>query len=560
MFSHYSISSKLIVVISFLLLVLAATGFLAVGNMQLIHGNAMSLQTRWLPAVRLLGQLRAYTIRYGSVVRDHILETDPAKKAASEKILADLTRDIKNDGEALELLLSSPEEKKLYKDFQQFWSAYVAQVPDVLSASRGNDTARASDLIIHQMQPLRQDSGQMLLKAIDLNNKSAAGAGDDAERTYDLAFALIAGIVALALTLGAVAGVMLVRNISSGIKSIVTPMRALAKGDLTATVGHHGERTEIGQMATTLQVFKEALIAKKATDELAAAEADAKILRGQRVDRITRDFETMIGELVGSLSTASGELELAAGALSRTTEMTQQLSIRVAGASEEASVNVQTVASATEEMTTSVGEIGRQVDESTRIASEAVTQAAQTELRMNKLSSAATRIGDVVNLITTIAGQTNLLALNATIEAARAGESGRGFAVVASEVKALAAQTAQATNEISEQISEIQTATQESASSIKHISTTIGDISEITASIAAAVEEQGAATREISRNVQQAARGTTEVASSIAEVKRGATESGSASSQVLSSAQSLTQESNRLKVEVQNFLAAVRAA
>jgi len=184
------------------------------------------------------------------------------------------------------------------------------------------------------------------------------------------------------------------------------------------------------------------------------------------------------------------------------------------------------------------------------MAGDAVDQARKTNDRVSELSKAAARIGDVVELINTIAGQTNLLALNATIEAARAGEAGRGFAVVASEVKALAEQTAKATGEIGQQIAGIQAATQESVGAIKQISSTIEKLSEISSTIAAAVEEQGAATQEISRNVQQAAHGTQQVSSNITDVQRGASETGSASAQVLSSAQSLSSESNRLKLEV----------
>jgi methyl-accepting chemotaxis protein len=194
------------------------------------------------------------------------------------------------------------------------------------------------------------------------------------------------------------------------------------------------------------------------------------------------------------------------------------------------------------------------------MANDAVSQARSTTERVSELSKAATRIGDVVELINTIAGQTNLLALNATIEAARAGEAGRGFAVVASEVKALAEQTAKATGEIGQQITGIQAATHESVSAIKEISGTIEKLSEISSTIASAVEEQGAATQEISRNVQQAAQGTQQVSSNITDVQRGATETGSASSQVLSAAKSLSGDSGRLRTEVSKFLTSVRAA
>jgi methyl-accepting chemotaxis protein len=371
---------------------------------------------------------------------------------------------------------------------------------------------------------------------------------------------MLAVILGVAVIAGIGVSLVLIRDVSQGIASIVMPMQALGRGDLTAQVPHQGQKTEIGAMADTLQVFKEALIAKKAADDAAAHDAEAKIERGRRVDNITREFEQMIGEIVNTVSSASSQLEASAGTLSNTAERSKQLATTVSAASEEATANVQSVASATEELTSSVNEISRQVQDSARMANEAVGQARSTTDRVSELSKAATRIGDVVELINTIAGQTNLLALNATIEAARAGEAGRGFAVVASEVKALAEQTSKATGEIGQQISGIQAATQDSVNAIKEISGTIEKLSEISATIASAVEEQGAATQEISRNVQQAAHGTQQVSSNITDVQRGATETGSASSQVLSAAKSLSGDSGRLRTEVSKFLTSVRAA
>jgi len=289
-------------------------------------------------------------------------------------------------------------------------------------------------------------------------------------------------------------------------------------------------------------------------------QAAAAAQRKQEMTRLANAFETAVGGIINSVSAASQELESAAGTLSGTAEQTQQLSGMVAAASEEASTNVGAVASAAEEMSTSVVEIGRQVHDSSRIAGDAVKQAERTDARINELLKAAGRIGDVVKLITAIAEQTNLLALNATIEAARAGESGRGFAVVASEVKALAAQTARATEEISAQIAGMQSATQDSVGAIKEIGTTIGRISDISTTIAATIEQQGAATAEIARNVSEAAKGTVEVADKIAQVSHGASATGAASGQVLASARSLSSESSLLKTEVEKFLSTVRAA
>jgi methyl-accepting chemotaxis protein len=443
------------------------------------------------------------------------------------------------------------------------WESYKKGTEEVMALSRksvGKIPHEAHELNTNTVNKIGIEADNVLKKDIDLNNAGADTAANDAADNYASAFAMLAVILGVATIVGIAVGFYLVRDVSHGIASIVKPMQALGNGDLAAQVPHQGEKTEIGVMADTLQVFKQALIAKKAADEAAAVDAEAKIERGRRVDGITRDFESMIGEIVATVSSASTQLEASAGTLTSTAERARELTTVVAAASEEASTNVQSVASATEELTTSVNEISRQVQESARMAGDAVNQARATNDRVSELSKAASRIGDVVELINTIAGQTNLLALNATIEAARAGEAGRGFAVVASEVKALAEQTAKATGEIGQQITGIQAATQDSVNAIKEISGTIEKLSEISSTIAAAVEEQGAATQEISRNVQQAAQGTQQVSSNITDVQRGASETGSASSQVLSAAQSLSGDSNRLKLEVGKFLNSVRAA
>jgi methyl-accepting chemotaxis protein len=370
-------------------------------------------------------------------------------------------------------------------------------------------------------------------------------------------------LFALGLAVVVVSGVsfLIGRSISNALSAMVGVMTRLSGGDSTIAVPSLGREDEVGEMAGAVQVFKTNMID---TERLRAAQLDAeqRHLQQRKADmhELAAAFEGAVGEIVEKVSSAATELEASAGTLTATAERAQQLATAVAAASEDASTNVQAVASASEAMTSSVREISRQVQESSRVADEAVDQARKTNHRVGELSKAAARIGDVVELINTIAGQTNLLALNATIEAARAGEAGRGFAVVASEVKALAEQTAKATGEISQQISGIQAATQDSVGAIKEIGETIGLMSEISSTIAAAMEEQGAATQEISRNVQRAAQGTTQVGSNITGVQRGADETGSASAQVRSAAQSLSSESNRLKLEVGKFLNSVRAA
>ena len=369
------------------------------------------------------------------------------------------------------------------------------------------------------------------------------------------------GIVLAASLLGAVLagliGVQALRAINGPMRHLIGEMLNISEGKLDNRV-FVARDDEIGRALRNLQTLQ--TLVRFDRQELKATELRSAAQRKADMVRLADGFEGAVGEIIETVSSAATELEASAGTLTSTAVRANELSTMVAAASEEASTNVQSVASATEEMSSSVNEISRQVQASARMANEAVDQARTTNDRVGELSKAAARIGDVVELINTIAGQTNLLALNATIEAARAGETGRGFAVVASEVKALAEQTAKATGEIGQQIAGIQAATQESVNAIREISGTIERLSEISSTIAAAVEEQGAATQEISRNVQQAALGTQQVSSNITDVQRGAGETGSASSQVLSAAQSLAADSNRLKLEVGKFLSSIRAA
>jgi methyl-accepting chemotaxis protein len=418
----------------------------------------------------------------------------------------------------------------------------------------GNEQKQMSDsyAAIEPMIAAAQTSAEKVRGESEAAYEVARG---DTKLHMQVAIALVSLCVALlAFLIG--------RAVAKPLSAMTGAMRKLADGDFAIVLPGLGRRDEIGDMAGAVETFK-LKAAEKAQAEAAQKENAARVAAAARtaeMHKLADEFQAAVGSIVGTVSSASSQLEAAAGTLTQTAETTQQLAGAVAAASEQASSNVQSVASASEELAGSVTEVSRQVQESNRIAALAVQQAEKTDARIGELSQAGQRIGDVVKLITAIAEQTNLLALNATIEAARAGEAGRGFAVVASEVKALATQTGKATEEIGTQIARMQDATQESVAAIKEIGATIGRVSEITSGIAAAVEEQGAATQEISRNVQQAALGTAQVASNITTVNRGASETGSASAQVLSSAQSLSAESNHLRREVDKFLATVRAA
>jgi methyl-accepting chemotaxis protein len=372
---------------------------------------------------------------------------------------------------------------------------------------------------------------------------------------------MVAGAAAIGLLLLAIT-LMVTRSVTGALRSMVGAMQKLASGDFNVVLPGLDRRDEIGAMAHAVEQFK--VTAIESVRQEALQEADAKRVaateRKAEMHRLADGFEGAVGNVVTAVAQLSDEFEGAASTLTNNADTTRQLSDVVAGASREASVNVQSVAHATHELTGSVSEISRHVQESSRIATDAVRQADRTDSRIAELSKAATRIGNVVKLITDIAEQTNLLALNATIEAARAGAAGKGFAVVAAEVKTLATQTAKATDDIGTQIAEMQAATKESVTAIKEIGATIGRISEIAMVIATAVEQQSATTGEIARNVDNAARSAAQVATNIGDVNRAAGETGAASGRVLASAKVLASEGTRFKHAVEGFLATVRAA
>jgi methyl-accepting chemotaxis protein len=349
--------------------------------------------------------------------------------------------------------------------------------------------------------------------------------------------------------------------IGKPIRRIGEVLMRLANGNTSVAIPYTDRGDEIGDTARVAGIFKDNLLRigaieaeQNATEQLQLAERKSAMLA------LADTFEATIGEIVNAVSSTSAELQTAASTLTQTADVTQELTVVVASAAEQASSNVRAVSQSTDEISASTGEISRQVHESRDIAGQAVQQAQVTDRRITALLDAASRIGDVVNLISAVAAQTNLLALNATIEAARAGEAGRGFAVVASEVKVLAQRTAEATKEITAQIAGIQTATRDSVSALQDIGSTIGRLAEIAAAIAGAVEQQHATTQEISVSVRQAANGTSQVASSILDVNNGAAKTGAASGHVLSSARLLAAESAKLRLEAGKFLQTVRAA
>ena len=351
------------------------------------------------------------------------------------------------------------------------------------------------------------------------------------------------------------------RGISRPLNLLGARMEGIASGELDAEIPGAGRGDEVGKMAKTVQIFKDNALrmrelekAESATRERVTAE------RRSTMESLAGDFERSVNGIVRSVSTAAASMQTTAQSMTASASDASARAANVSAASQNASGNVGTVAAAAEQLSSSVAEISRQVGESSQIASKAVSDAERTNATVQVLSTGAEKIGEVVKLIHSIAAQTNLLALNATIEAARAGESGRGFAVVASEVKALANQTAKATEEISAQVEAMQLSTNDAVAAINGISQTIAQMSEITTSIASSIEQQGEATREIARNIQSAAAGSSEISTHIGGVTNAAEATGMAASQVLDDARELDTQSGMLRSAVDGFLAKVRAA
>jgi PAS domain S-box-containing protein len=452
----------------------------------------------------------------------------------------------------------TPEEKTVAESFAANRKAYVEEgLRPALALTKDGKFDELGKLLTNKWRKLYDSLKSDLDKLVAIQIKEAKAEFEASQQQYRVMLVTSVGLIAGGLLLGALFGIATIRAILVPMGQLNSAMAAVGQGQFNSRIAIERD-DETGMALRNILAMQNKLAFDREQQQDMARKATEQ--RKLDMQRIAGEFESAVGEIIETVSSASTELEASAGTLTMTAERSQELTVAVAAASEQASTNVQSVASATEELTSSVNEISRQVQESARIAHEAVGQAQQTNQSVSELSEAAGRIGAVVELISNIAGQTNLLALNATIEAARAGDAGRGFAVVASEVKALAEQTAKATGEISQQIGSIQAATSQSVGAINAITGTINRMSEIASSIASAVEEQGAATQEISRNVQQAAQGTQQVSSNITDVQRGTAETGSASSQVLSSAQALAQDSVRLKTEVGKFLTSVRAA
>ncbi|WP_375273783.1 methyl-accepting chemotaxis protein [Methylorubrum thiocyanatum] len=556
----FTLRNSLMGLFGLMLALSVAQGIVTLTKLDAIDGKTSALLDNAIPSMNEANVINALVIRTRLWQFRYMTAESEAAKTESAGKVAEFMRDRAAKVEAYRALVASPAEQAAYdvlrgkldvvlSDWERLRAYPADRYEEAMTAFRGpmNTNYLAASASVRALI----DVNLAATRAADAALRQAQG---DASR-----MTLIMLTVSLLTAVGATAFSFL--GVSRPIGRMSAAMRRLAGGDTASPIPYGRRGDEIGEMAAAVGVFRDSMIRTRALEEeTALARASAEEQRKAGMRQMADSFEAAVGGIVATVSASAAELRTTAQSMSANAEETAAQSVSVAAAAEQASANVQTVAVAAEELGASVNEIGRQVAGSADLAQSAVGEANGTGALVQDLAQAASRIGDVVNLISSIAAQTNLLALNATIEAARAGPAGRGFAVVAAEVKELASQTAQATAEISSQITQIQGSTDQAVSAIGGIAGRIREISSVATAIASAVEQQGAATREIVLNVGQAATGTGEVTSTIASVAGAAEETGAAASQMLASASALSQQADHLGSEVARFLATVRAA
>ncbi|MGE8131739.1 methyl-accepting chemotaxis protein [Methylobacterium sp. NPDC080182] len=468
-----------------------------------------------------------------------------------------------DDVSALIKLADTPERKVTNEKLKSILQEFFAALDRANALDLQNDHKAASKVLLVDASVASTKLREFVEGRVQRLTSELRQARDDADQAVGTAKMVLIG-ASVAGLVGAVllSALIVIFGITRPLGSLASVLQRMARGEIDAEIREAARGDEIGAVGKAVEGIK-AMVARKAAEEAEVkrrADEAAAAERKRTMIELADGFERAVGGIVGLVSSSATELQATAQQMTATAQETASQSTTVAAAAEEASTNVNTVAAAAEELGSSVQEIGRQVTGSAHLAQAAVGEADQTAHLVQALSQNAARIGDMVGMISGIAGQTNLLALNATIEAARAGAAGRGFAVVASEVKALAEQTAKATEEIARQIGEVQGVTAQAVTAIGGITGRIREIDSVATSIAAAVEEQGAATQEIVRNVAQASAGTNEVTGNIAGVAQASEETGAAASQVLSAASELSRQSEHLGAEVARFLETVRAA
>ncbi len=558
-FSNARIRSKIIAAFAAVLAVTLALGVLAIDRIGAVNASVALIRDDYLPSGTALGRIVAAIEQVRIKEARHMMATDAAEIANEAVLLRKTVGAYEAARHAYEALIDPGEEQERFNRIDTLWVTYKAQDDRLIALLEKNDNAAAATLYKGDMANTSNEIVRLLDEDLAYNERTGTAAADRSAAIYATSWWLILGGAALAVALAILAGVVLVRGISRPLTAMTGAMRRLAERDMTAIIPGLNRADEIGEMAGAVQVFKDNMIR---ADALAAEQEATRAARDRRqaaMERHTQDFGSSISAVMSSLASSADNMRRASEAMASASTSVNAEARETAQAAEKSSLDLTTVAAAVEELSATVAEISRQVAASGDVTRQAVQRADANNATMQSLSDAASRIGDVIHLISNIAGQTNLLALNATIEAARAGDAGKGFAVVAGEVKALAAQTARATAEIGGQIGTVRTATGNAVASMGEISAIIRQIGETTVAISAAVEQQSATTQAIATSVQAVSAATGQTARAMEHVVEVADGAGTVSRDVLAGTANIGQEAETLRREVDKFLLAIRS-
>jgi methyl-accepting chemotaxis protein len=559
--ANLAIRTKIVLSFATILALLAGLGLNALQRSSATNSAVEDLTRNYAMAVVFLDEMRVGIASYrGGVARELLQIDDKAARQKAPAVRAAIVKTFDENNAKYARTVDPGTEASLYVEVKAAWDAVLVTSQHVEDLVDAGNITEAQTYGFAQFGPAALRAEAAVHASMNYNVDAVRRLADEIDTSYSTGRLLVIVFMVFAVIVAILAGIFLIRSIATPVRSMTQAMRRLAERDMTAEIPARDRTDEIGQMAGAVQVFKDGMMTAERLEAEQASERTAKDQRATRLERTIAAFQVAAQDIVGLLSSGSAELDATARAMTGSVDRTNQQASAVAAAAEQAGAGAQTVAAATEELTSSINEISRQVAQSAKMAAVAVKDAQRTNTIVAALAEGADKIGNVVGLITDIAGQTNLLALNATIEAARAGDAGKGFAVVASEVKSLASQTGRATEEIGAQITQIQAATKEAVAAIRGIAASIEEVSAIATSIASAVEEQGAATADIARNVQQTATAAQDVTSNITGVEQSANESSAAAGQVLNAAGGLSKHAARLSSEVSAFVSGVRAA
>ena len=554
----FTIRGKITVTMASLLVVILLLGGIAVQRFRVLDETVNSITGNYMPAIGYLDEMNSADLSLRiAVVQLVSIGGDPALREQLLRAVEE-RRARRAKAEALYApAVVTPAEADIYRSYKEIRSRADALTDKALVLVRDDRLDAALAGYLAELRPVAKMAEEALARNIAFNVGEAKRLATVAAADYASGRNAVIVVLAVAVLLAVAAGGLLVRSVATPVVAMTAAMRRLAAGELSTDIPALDRRDEIGSMAEAMLVFR--ANAQSAQDLQGAADKvqAVKDYRQAALDRHTQDFGAAASGVMAGLMESAETMACNASAMAREALDTQGTATRTAAGAIASSQSLNTVAAAAEEMAASANEIGHYVGSASHAVAQAVDRAAQTDAKVGGMAKAAERVGNIVHLIAEIASQTNLLALNASIEAARAGEAGRGFAVVAGEVKALAAQTARATQEIGKEIAAIRTATEEAVSAVRAVGNAIGEVNTVTTSIAAAIEQQGAATREIATSVQGVTASTSDACNAMQDVSRMSARAGTASQTVLDTAGQVGRIAGVLRSELDQFTRAI---